>query len=170
MALTKEQKQKSIIDLKEKIAQQKVMLLVGITGLKVKDIFELRKKLKNDDANLKVVKKTLMERALKESKLDFDKNKFKEEIAFIFGFKDQISSAKTAYQFSKENEKLKILGGFFEGEFKEAEEIIVLAQLPSKQELLAKLVNSFSATMSNFVYALKYNTKGLITVLSKIKT
>ena len=170
MALTKQQKEKSIIDLKDKISKQKVMLLVAIAGLKVKDIFKLRNELKKVDANLKVVKKTLVEKALKESKISFDKKEFKQEIAFVFGFQDQVSPAKAAYQFSKENEKLKILGGFLEGEFKSDQEMISLAQLPSKLELLAKLVGSLSAPMSNLVYGLNYNIKGLITILSKIKT
>jgi large subunit ribosomal protein L10 len=170
MALTKQQKEKSIIDLKDKISKQKVMLLVAIAGLKVKDVSKLRNELKKVDANLKVVKKTLAEKALKENKISFDKSKFKEEIAFIFGFQDEISPAKTAYQFSKENEKLKILGGFLEGEFKNDQEMINLAQLLSKPELLAKLVGTLSAPMSNLVYDLNYNIKGLITILSKIKT
>ena len=115
MTVTREQKEKILQELKEQIAEQKAIILVGITGLKVKDIFDLRKKLKASGDNLKVAKKTLIEKALKESNLNFDKNAYKEEIALVFGFKDEIFPAKTAYQFSKENENLKILGGFFEG-------------------------------------------------------
>ena len=170
MALTKEKKKKIIEDLKDKIAKQKAMVLVGITGLKVKDIFDLRKKLKTIDANLKVVKKTLIEKAFKENNLDFNKNKYKEEVALVFGFKDEISPAKTVYQFGLANENLKILAGFLEGKLKTAEEIIALAQLPTKEELLAKLVGSISAPLSNFVYALNYNIKGLLYVLTKVKT
>ncbi|MDP1538443.1 MAG: 50S ribosomal protein L10, partial [bacterium] len=133
MALTKAQKEKIIADLKDKIAKQKAMVLIGITGLKVKDISDLRKKLKAEEGNLKVAKKTLIEKAFKESNLEFDKNKYKEEIALVFGFKDEILPAKTVYQFGLANEKLKILGGFLEGKFKEAEEIIALAQLPTKE-------------------------------------
>lgn len=170
MALTKAQKQKILEDLKDKIAKQKAMIFVGITGLKVKDISDLRKKVKENDGNLKVAKKTLIEKAFKESKLDFDKNKYKEEIGLVFGFKDEVSPAKIAYQFSVANDKLKILGGFLEGQFKSIEEIKALAQLPTKQELLAQLVGSISAPVSNLVYALNYNIKGLLQVLTQIKT
>jgi large subunit ribosomal protein L10 len=182
MALNKAQKQKIIDDLKDKIARQKAMVLVGITGLKVKDISDLRKKLKANDGNLKVAKKTLIERAFKESKLGgeedkssssplvFDKNKYKEEVALAFGFKDEISPAKIVYQFGLASGNLKILAGFLEGKFKEAEEIIALAQLPAKEELLAKLVRSIASPISGLVDVLQGNIKGLITVLAKAKT
>jgi len=170
MALTKAQKQKIIADLKDKIAKQKAMVLIGITGLKVKDISDLRKKLKTEEGNLKVVKKTLIEKAFKENNLEFDKNKYKEEIALVFGFKDEILPAKTVYQFGLANEKLKILGGFLEGKFKEAEEIIALAQLPTKEGLLAKLVGSIASPISGLINVLQGNIKGLITVLARAKT
>lgn len=169
MALTKAQKQKILEDLKEKIARQKAMILVGISGLKVKDISDLRKKIKAVDGNLKVAKKTLIEKAFKESNLIFDKNKYKEEVALVFGFKDEISPAKTVYQFGLRNEKLKILAGFFEGKFKEGREIIALAQLPGREELLVRLVGSISAPITGFVNVLQGNIKGLIYVLKQIK-
>ncbi len=64
---------------------------------------------------------------------------------------------------------MKILGGFLEGKFKEAQEFVDLAQLPSREELLAKLVGSISAPISNLVYSLQYNLKGLIYILTLIK-
>ncbi len=130
----------------------------------------MRKKLKAADGNLKVAKKTLIEKAFKESNLVFDKNKYKEEVALAFGFKDEIIPAKTVYQFGLANEKLKILAGFLEGKLKEAEEIIVLAQLPTRKELLARLTGSIQAPVSNFVRILEANIKGLIYVLTKVKT
>lgn len=184
MALTKAQKQKIVEDLREKIAKSQAIILVGITGLKVKDLAELRNKLKAINANIKIAKKTLVEIVCKEKKLDFDKNKFKEEVALVFacpsepsaqadgrrGFQDSILPAKIIYQFSQENEKMKILGGYLENKFKEAEEIIALAQLPTKEELLARLVGVISAPVSNFVNVLEGNIKGLIRVLTQVKT
>ena len=181
MALTKAKKEEILDDLRDKVARQKGMILVGITGLKVKDLSDLRKKLKAGDGNLKVIKKTLIEKVFKEENLIggeskdsssssiFDKEEMKTEIALAFGFKDEIGTAKTVYQAGLANKKLKILGGFINNEFNEAELIIALAKLPSKEELLAKLVGSLSAPVSNFVYALNYNIKGLVYILSLIK-
>ena len=190
MAITKEKKQKVLQDLREMFFRQKAIILVSITSLKVKDTFELRKKIKGIGGNLKVAKKTLMEIVFKENNLEFDKNKFKEEVALVFGFKgdelrssspslhspcsfrsgDEVLIAKTVYQFSKENKKLKILGGYFENSFKEVEEVITLAQLPSRNELIARLVGGLKAPISNFVNVLEGNIKGLVYVLSRIKT
>lgn len=170
MALTKAQKQKIIEDLKEMLSRQKAIILVGISGLKVKDISQLRKKLKAIDGNLRVAKKTLIELAFKESNLKFDKDKFKEEIALAFGFKDEILPVKIVYQFSRENENLKILGGYLEDNFKEAQDLITLAQLPSREELLARLVGSISSPISGLVNVLQGNIKGLIRVLAQVKT
>lgn len=171
MAITKAQKQKIIEDLKDKIDRQKAMVFLGIGGIKVKDLSELRKQIKeNGKGALKVVKNTLTELALKDKKLDFSKKNFKEEMALIFGFEDETSSAKTAYLFSLKNDKLKILGGIVENKLLASEEMIALAQLPGKGQLLAMLVGSIKAPVNNFVYALNYNLKGLVQVLSKIKT
>jgi len=169
MALTREQKKKIINDLKEKIVRQKAIIFVGITGLKVKDLSELRRKLKAVEGNLQVAKKTLIEKAFKENNLEFDKNKYREEVALAFGFEDEIKLAKRVYEFSLVNERLKILGGFFENRFREAQELITLAQLPTREELLARLVGTLSAPLTNLASALQYNLKGLIYLLTKIK-
>jgi len=170
MALAKAQKQKILEELKEKIARQKSMVFIDFTGMKVKDIFGLRKKLKEINGELKVAKKTLMGIVFKEKGIDLDFKKIKTEIALILGYSDEISPAKIAYQTSQENKNLKILGGFLESKFIEAERVIELAKLPTKNELLAKLAGSINAPVSNFVYSLKYNLKGLVTVLAKVKT
>jgi large subunit ribosomal protein L10 len=170
MALTRNQKQKIIEDLKEKIEKQKIFFFIDLKGLKVKDLSNLKKKLKKVDSQLKVSKKTLLKLALKEKGVELDIKKLEGEIASVFGFKDAILPAKTAYQFSLENKNLKILGGYFDGKFRGAEEMITLAQLPTKDELLGRLVGSISAPVSNFVYVLNANIKGLIQVLKQIKT
>ena len=170
MPLTREQKQKILEELKEKIEKQKTIIFVDFTGLKVKDFSSLRKKLKANDNELKVAKKTLMDILFKKVKLEVEAKKLPGEIALVFGYKDIISPAKIVWQSSQENPNLKILGGFLENKFFEAERIIELAQLPTREELLAKLVGSIKAPISNFVYVLEANIKGLIYVLAKART
>jgi len=169
MALTKVQKQKILDELKEKIAKQKVMIFADFTGLKVKDLSNLRKKIKAADGEIKVAKKTLLGLAVKGAGLEFEAKKIKGEIALVFGYKDEISLTKIIYQFAEANPNLKILGGFLENQFRTAEEIITLAQLPTKEELLSGLVRSVSAPISNFINVLQGNIKGLIYILAKAK-
>lgn len=168
MPKSKEQKGKIIENLKEEMSKQKAIFVVGVTGVNFKDLSELRKNLKLAGGQLQIVKKTLASKVLKENNIDFDKNKYKEEIAFVFGFKEEVMPAKAVYQFSRINDKLKILGGFLENNFKNPEEIIILAQLPSREELLAKLVRSISSPVSGLLNVLQGNIKGLVLALDAI--
>ena len=161
MALTKEQKNKRIEKLQEAIAEQKAMVFVNFSGLKAKDIESLREKLKQVGAKLIIAKKSLANLAFKEKKIDFTKDEFSNELAIVFGFKDEIAPAKAVYNFSKEKENLKIVGGYLDNKKTGAEELIVLAQLPSRQELYARLVSTISAPISNFVNVQRQNIKGL---------
>lgn len=171
MAKSKEEKKKILEDLKEEIKKQKMMVLVNFTGLKVKDFFELRKRLKSANSQIKVIKKTLLNLAFKEFNPDFSQKlaQFKDQIAIVFGFEEEIPPAKILHQFSLKNPNCKILAGYFDKKFREKEEMITLAQLPTKNELLANLIGNLSASISNFVNVLEANIKGLIYVLSKIK-
>lgn len=168
MALTRQQKQKIIEGLKEKAGRQKVIIFVDFTGLKVKDFSNLRKKLKAAGNELKIAKKTLMGIAFKNKKLKMEPQKLKGEIALVFGYKDEISPAKIVWQFSQENPKLKILAGILENNFVEAERIIELAKLPAREELLARLVTTVSAPISNLVNVLQGNLRNFVYILSQI--
>lgn len=169
MAKTKEEKKKILESLIEKIKKQKTIIFIDFTGLKVENMFELRKSLKKAGNQLKVAKKTLITLALKDSGLKSEIDKLKGEIGMVFGYEDELSAAKLVYQFSKKNPNLKILGGFFENQFKSAQDFISLAEIPSRQELLARLTGSILAPVSNFVRVLEGNLKGLVYVLSAIK-
>ncbi len=169
MPLTKAQKQKILENLTEKIAKQKAMVFVDFTGLKVKDFSNLRKKIKVAGSEIKITKKTLLGLAFKKSGLAIEPKKLKGEIALVFGYKDEVSPAKIVYQFSQGNKNLKILGSFIESQkLLDIEQTIELAKLPSKEELLARLVGSIASPISGFVNVLQGNIKGLIYALSAI--
>jgi len=172
MPQTPAQKKETVENLKEKIARKKAMILVDFKGLKVKGLFDLRKRLKNVGAQFVVAKKTLMKLAFQEKKIKIDPNEIEGQIALVFGFKDELLPAKALYNFSLENKNLKILGGLIESqkdEFLNSEKIIELGKLPSKEELLARLTGSISAPISNLINVLEGNFKGLVYALSAIK-
>lgn len=146
------------------------MIFVDFTGLKVKEFSELRKKLKAENCELKVTKKTLMAIAFKKAKIKIEPKSLLGEVALIFGYKEEIPPAKITWQFSQANPHLKILGGFFENKFVEPEKIGELAKLPTREELLARFIGNISAPVSNLVYTLKYNLKELVYLLSRIKS
>ncbi|MBI2450692.1 MAG: 50S ribosomal protein L10 [Candidatus Nealsonbacteria bacterium] len=140
MPLTKEEKQKALEELKEKIDKQKSIVFTDFTGIKVKDLSNLRKKIKEENGELKVAKKTLISLALKEKNIALDAKQLKGELALGFGYKDEVSPFKLLYDFSKGNDKLKILGGLIGKEFYDSEKSIELAKMPTREELVAKLL------------------------------
>lgn len=170
MPLTREQKGKIVKKIEDNLKKQKILLFVTIAGLKTKDIFDLKRKLKEKDCLLTVVKKTLFKIASKKQSILLDIEKLEGELALVFGFSDEVSAAKVVNQFNLANKNLNILGGFFEKNFIGKEQITVLANIPSRQELLAKLVGSISSPIAGFANVLQGNIKGLIIVLSKLKT
>jgi len=100
---------------------------------------------------------------------DFDSREFEGQLGLVLGFEDEVSAAKLSHQFAKKNANLKILGGFFENEMIGLEKVTALAQIPSREELLAKFVGSISSPISGFANVLQGNIKGLIYALNAIK-
>lgn len=177
MPKTKAQKQTILNQLAENLAKQQAMVFVDYKGLKVKDMLTLRDQLKQVGSKLVVAKKTLLQKVMKEKGLPagrqgigIDFKGMKGQIGAIFAFEDSIAPMKTANIFAKTNENLKIVGGYFENEIQNAASIVAIASLPSREELLAKLVGTLAAPMSGLASVLQGNIKGLIRVLAQAKT
>src|SRR3989339_2155998 len=139
--LTKENKKEIISNLADKMSRQKTVVFFDYTGLKVNDSQKLREKLREEGIDCQVSRKTLIDLAL--DKAGFKDVKIREisgQLALAFGYSDEVLPAKIIYDFSKENESVKVLSGLVNGEYLGNEAIIHLAQLPSNTELLAKLV------------------------------
>src|SRR3990167_1972541 len=157
MALTKEKKSKALESLKEKIAKQKSVIFADFSKVNSADLFKLRKTLKEAGCVLKVGKKTLIRIAFGQSGISYW-NKIKASIpgqlALVFGIEDEIAPARIANKFSKTNENFKILGGIFERRFIEKEKVLELANIPSREELLGRLVGSLASSMASFVRVL----------------
>lgn len=169
MALNKTQKQKILEELKEKITRQKAIVFADFSGLKIKDLSALRKKVKCSDCELKVAKKTLISLALKKEGIEINLKKMEGEIVLCFGYKDEVLPFKILYDFSKEKENLKILGGLIGEETIEKEKAIEIAQLPTKKELLAKIVGSIKTPILSLVNVLQGNLRNLVLVLKAIQ-
>jgi len=170
MPKSKQQKQEIINDLQKKLAKNKSVVLLGFDKVGSLALFDLRDKIKEAGAELKVVKKTLLEKALakKQEGIGQKIQEIKSQLALVFGFEDELTPAKICYDFSKTQESLKILGSILEGGFAESAKMIELAQLPSRDELLAWLAGCLKAPINNFTYALKGNLNNLVYTLEQI--
>lgn len=172
MPLTKEQKKEVIKDIKDSLEKQNILIFVNFLGLDVESISDLRGKLKKIGANMMVAKKTLTKLAFKELNIDLPKEATENELALIFGFQEQIPVAKLLYNFSKDNESLKLKSAYLredkELDFINAEQLVEFAQLPSKEDLYTRLLGAMSAPISNFVNVQKQCIKGLFYALGAI--
>jgi large subunit ribosomal protein L10 len=169
MATTKAKKEEVVKELGAKLAKQKALVFADFKGLKVKDLSNLKKKLKSVVSEFKVAKKTLMAVAFEDQKINVDPKNMAGEIALILGYNDEVAPAKTVYEFSKTNEHIKIIGGYLNGQSLSMEEVVLLAKLPSKEQLLANLVGSLSQPMRGFAQVLNGNLRGLVIALSEIQ-
>jgi large subunit ribosomal protein L10 len=164
--ISKKKKQEIINDLADKLSRQKTVVFFDYTGLTVNQFQELRRQLKEKEIDCQVVKKTLVDLALE--KANFKSIKAKElpgQLALVFGYQDEILPAKILYNFSKENESLKILTGLFNEKYLEDEAIINLAKLPAREELLARLVGCLRAPISGLSNTLQGNLRKLTFIL-----
>lgn len=171
MPKSKLQKQKTVEELKENLKKAKSVVFTDIQGLKAKDLVALRRQAKEAQGNLKVAKKTLIDLAFKGMEKSPRVKEMNGEVAVLFALGDPILALKSLYEFSQTHESLKFISGIFDGLSVGKDELLALAQLPSKEELLAKLVGSLASPMSGLINAFQGNIKGLIYILAqKAKT
>jgi len=166
--LSKSQKSQIVKELAERIKNSKAVVFSDFKGLKVKDLTKLKKELREAGVSFTVLKKTLINLALKEVKIDLDTRKLEGQIAVAVSLLDEVAPAKIIDKFGKTNENIKITGGILGKALMTIEEVKALAKLPGREELLAKLVGTLNAPVSGFVNVLAGNLRGLVQVLKGI--
>jgi len=170
MPKTKEQKKQIIEDLTNKLKEFKSLVFVDYKGLTVKEASEIKRLCKEQAVFYVVAKKTLIKLALEKAGIkDVDVKNLQGNIALVIGFEDEVAPAKIVAKYAKDHEALKMLGGIMESKFIDLAQVEALSKIPSKVELLAKLVGSINAPVSGFVNVLAGNLRGLVQVLNSIK-
>ena len=135
------QKEAEIKELAEQFKSDKLILLVDYRGINVEQVTKLRSDLRNSNAlNLNG-----------ENGLDA---LLEGPTAVVTSKEDYLEASKIIYKFSKDNDFYKIKGGIIDGKVMTAEEIITLAKLPSRQELLAKLAGALLGNITKLAVAL----------------
>ena len=147
-------KQEAVNSLAQEIKEAKVVLLTDYRGITVTDVTKLRADLRNVNAEYRVIKNNIIKRALDangESELG---EALEGPVAIVIGKEDYLEPSKVIYNFTKTHDFYKIKGGIIEGKVMTAEEIITLAKLPSRQELLAKLAGALLGNITKLAVAL----------------
>ena len=149
-----EQKQAVVSEIREKIENSGSLVLVDYRGLTVEQVTNLRNKYREAGVQYKVYKNTMMKLAFKELGLE-DFNQYLEgPSAVAFSGEDLTAAARITNEFAKSNEILVIKAGILEGKILDNNGVKAIANIPSREVLIAKLLGSLKAPVSNFVYML----------------
>ena len=152
----KDKKQGVVDELHGKLGSAKAFYLTDFTGLTVKKVTELRRRLRSAGIEYVVVKNTLAERALEGLDLPEVAEFFKGPTAVAIGQADPVAAAKVLVDFAKENDnKPAMKAGVVEGKAYTASEVDRLAKLPGREQLLAELAGCMEAPMSNMLGVLQ---------------
>lgn len=166
---TKAFKENKIKEIKEKLEKAQVAILTGYKGLSVEEITSLRRKLQKEEGDYTVTKNTLAKIAAKGTDFEVLIDSFKGPIALAFGFKDQVSPAKVVAGFIKEAKKGEILGAALDGKLLSAEEAKALANLPSKEEIYAKMLGCINSPASGIANSMNAVLTQLVRTLDAVK-
>ena len=148
------QKKEEVTKLAEEMKNAKLILLTDYRGINVTDVTELRTSLRNTNATYRVIKNNIIRRALQEAGIEGLEDKLVGPTAVIMSNEDYLEPSKAIYTFSKDNDYYKIKGGVIEEKVMEAEEIITLAKLPSREVLLSMLAGALLGNISKVAVAL----------------
>ncbi len=153
MSLNLEQKRAVVAEVSEQLAKAQAVILAEYRSVPVKDMTELRRKARGVGVYLRVLKNTLARRAVAETPFKGLSEKMVGPLAYGIS-SDPVAVAKVLQEFARDNEKFVIKAGAMPNVMMSAREVAELAKMPSRQELLTKLVATMQAPIAKFVRTL----------------
>ncbi len=170
MAKSRQQKEVMLRDIEESLKKSKSVVFTINKGIKAEEMVNLRNAMFKNNARYEVSKKTLLRIALKNANIELpNEAAFLGPINTAYSYEDEIIGPKTIHDFAKNSEHIEIVGGIYEGVFLTKEQVISLATMPSKEELLAKLVGSMNAPVSGFVNCMANGMRKIARVVNALK-
>ena len=166
--MNKEEKQQTVDSLSEQFKKVNSAFLINYRGMKVVDVTEVRRKIREFDGSYVVVKNTLATRAAKQTKLELLESFFEGPTAIAFHPKDVVGFAKLLTEISKGNPNFEFKAALVEGKVVPTSEIQVLASMPSREVMLSKLVFLLKAPLQKLTMVLKSPLRDLNLVLKQV--
>ena len=145
------EKTETVAFVHEKFKTAKMAIVTEYRGLSVAQMTRLRRTIRDASGEYQVIKNTLVRRALKDTAYSTLDRLLDGPNGWVFAYDDPVMLSKALVKFVDDNEKLTIKGGVFEGEFMDPARVKVLAQMPSKPELQAKLLALIQAPATQLV-------------------
>jgi large subunit ribosomal protein L10 len=163
-----ERKEAAVENLRKRLAAAESLFFTDYAGLTVADITKLRGELRKDGNSYSVVKNTLFRIAAGDVAARLE-NVLAGPTGIVFAGTDPIAPAKALKAFSDTVKKIAVKAAYIDGKMVSASEVAALAMLPSKPELIAKLVGSVASPLRGFVTVLSGNLSGLARVLNAVR-
>lgn len=159
-------KEQIVSELQDKLKEARLGVLTSFNGMNVLKMEALRNTLRKSDAELKVVKNTLLGIASKETGFSVLADHFKWPVAVVLSYKDPVEPVKALIDFAKKNPELEIKVGVLDGKLLTKGDLTILAELPSREVLLGKLVSVMAAVPTSFVTVLSGVPRSFVQVLN----
>ena len=159
----------TVESLRRAIAEQRGAVVAEFKGLTVAEVTSLRRKLREVNADFRVVKNTLMRLAAKDSDFAAVSDLFRGPTAVAFSHGDPVGMAKALKTFAQATPKVTLKGGFLDGRGLTAAEVAALAEVPSREVLLARLAGSLQSPIAGLVRVLAGPQSKLVYALEAIK-
>ncbi|MDO5409366.1 MAG: 50S ribosomal protein L10 [Lachnospiraceae bacterium] len=150
-----ELKQPVVDEISELLKDAKAVVLADYRGLTVEQDTQLRKTMRENGVVYKVYKNTMVKRAIKGTAFEELEKDLEGPTAVAISAVDAAAPAKHLYEFAKKADKLELKSGIVEGTYYDDKTISVIATIPSREELLSKLLGSIKSPISNFARVIK---------------
>ena len=164
------QKKQLVEEIKEKFSKAKTLAFVDYRGLTVEEDTAMRRKFRENGCEYKVYKNRLMLKALSDLGIECSANYFEGTTAVAIGYEDEVAPAKIVCDTISNTKKMAIKFGILNGVCVSAQDIEALAKLPSKEELIAKLLGTLNNPITSLCRVLQAPTRGLVVALNAIAT
>jgi len=166
--MNRTEKTAAVTALQDELSKSKNAILFGFAGLKVPEVTELRRQVRGTRSRYVVVKNTLALRATRGTAFDGVSRHFAGPTAVAFNESDPVGLAKVLANFAKTNPNLVFKGALIEGRAVEASEIKMIAELPTREELVARLLYLIQSPLTRLANVLAGPVSNLARVLRQV--
>lgn len=167
--MNRAEKQDVVKELNETFKVNKSILLINFTGLNVADSTDLRRKISEAECGYRVIKNRLALRALEDTSVEELKEHFQGPTAIAYTLGDPVVLAKVLKSFIKDHPAMSFKAGIVDGQAVSASEMESLAEMPSRLELLTKLLYLLNAPLTRLASALQSPLRDLASVLKQLE-
>lgn len=143
-------KEAYVKDFSEKLAKSQVVVLANCEGVKVSEITALRKAVRETGSEMRVVKNTLLCRALHNTPMKDLEKHMKGATAVTFGYNDPIAPVKALFEFADKAKKFTFKGGFMDGQILDVAQLTALSKIPGRKELYTMLASAVQGPIRKF--------------------